>query len=502
MSIPAGWAVHPSSPAHMYELANPQNVHPIQQPAAVAAPVAAQATPPVHNNAYGVSDVNIDEELAGMASGGFGDTIWLDFDKLNNVGEESELLLRFLPPWAIDQSHPYAAGLRHRIWKSLVPDSKAKGEYAYVECYEGKFGPKDCPICKTVAAIRTSASIDADMMDKVKQFNASVRIRWQALNMNDPNKHWVQQKDDSGNVLYGTDGQPLWSFQPGIFAQGKMCQRKILSLWRTMGDPTNPDNGYSILVKKTKTGPNTNEVDFSTIHMEKCPLDEAYRGVLNNLIDIPKDVLYFRDRSVMQQIADNIQAKYGGGVSAASVSNTQTWQPHPQNPAYEWNPATNAVRPIAAPAPAPVAPPIPAAAPPMPAPAPAPAAAPVAAPPPMPGYHPPQAAAAPPAPPGAPPALPPPTAPGLQGGAPTGPVQVPPTAPGMPPGMAPNLAPPPMPAAAPPAAPGPVPGAMSPGQLEQHLAAPPGQPAAAPPPPPVALPPAPPPPPGDDGTPF
>jgi hypothetical protein len=171
--------------------------------------------------------------------------------------------------------------------------------------------------------------------------------------------------------------------------------------------------------------------------------------VLGNLDDLQKKMLWFRPIEEMNAIAQNILGKYmprtaGYSMPAAPAPAAPAasglpagWEPHPTAPGYAWQPATNQVVPVSSLG----APPAP----------PAPPPAPAYAPPPAPAYSAP---------------LPPPAAPGLSLGAP-----------------------PPAPPVFSPAAPGMPAGVMTPGALEQSLAAHPG----APPPPPAGGPPPPPP---------
>lgn len=485
-TIPAGWAPHPNAPtAWMYEVANPSNVQQIPPPAVAPPPPAMPAAPaysyPMGGGAaptYGTADSSlVEEEINALGKGGR-DAIYLDFPKLSHVGEEASLVLRFLPPWSVDERLPYLSATQHSLPAGLVPD--LKGKWPRLECFNGKWGPGDCPVCKQIEAMLSSGQLSEDAMKEVKKMTAQPRIRWQAINMAEPNKHWVQVKDEAGNVLLDPAGQPQWKLMPGIFMLGTKLQRTLLTIWKTLGDPTNPDRGYAIQITKRKIGPEDMNIEYSAIGLDKLPLDEAFRSILGNLIDLPR-TLYHRDRAIMDKAAMSIGMKYrftGAPAAHAGFAAPPTsygappaapthygyppptapvyappappayappaapvyappvaappppppppppsdgFVPHPSSPGWEYNFSTGQVRQIQAAPPPPPPPPPP---------------APMAPPPPPTGY-----AAPPPPPPGH---LPPPTAPGLVGGRPAGPVMPPPPPPGMP-------------------------GAVSPAALEQHL---------------------------------
>lgn len=476
MAIPVGWQEHPHYPGWMYELANPANVQRIQPP-----PVAAPAMPvapatPAHwpatpTPSYGLADSSLIEgELARSKRRGEKQSlVYIDFPNVSRVGDEVEIMLRMLPPWSPTVRLPYLNGHRHRLNSAIVPD--AKTSFVSIDCPLEATGK--CAVCDKVEALMASGSLAAEQLDEVKRYRRSPRIRWQGINLSDPNKHWMQKADANGSPVLDANGHPIWEIVPGVMFTSEELKRSILLGWKHSGDPTHPESGYPIIVKKSKTGPEQFNIKYSSTRLDKCPLDEAYRGVLSNLVDLSA-LVWYRDESVMHQIAENIHRKVSTPASgmAMPVPPTGMWLPHPQAPGYEYNPSTGQVRPAAPPMPAPLtymtamptvmaphmgppgrglpigypgAPPGPPMGLPPGYPA-TPLAPPMAAPP-----GPPMGAPVGPLgpPPGAPPYLPPPAAPGWRAGAPAGPVVPPPPPPGM----------------------GPV---MSPGDLERHLAGPRG----------------------------
>ncbi len=452
MSIPAGWAVHPQDPAWMYELANSSNVQQVPVPvAAVYVPPQPVATPQ-----YGQADSSlVDGEIQGLNTFGKSDIIWLDFPKLERTGDEATMTLRFLPPWSYNERLPYFTGNRHSLPTGVLPETKSK--WPSVDCYNNKGGPGSCDVCTVIEELISSGQLQEDDTKKCRRCSAKSRMRWQALNIADPNAHWTQKKDDAGNVLTDAAGQPQWQLTPGIFTAGPDLQKKILTIWKTLGDPTNPDTGYSMNLIKRKTGPEDMNVEYDAVGMHKEPIDEGMRSVLENLVDLPK-LMYFRDRAVMQTVAMNLRSKFrlqpthgyaappaqpayapppvAAAPPAPPMSPPTAWLSHPGDPRYEYNPQNNQVRLKAAAAPPapPVAPSGPPALPSGPPRLPSPPVGAVGAP------------AGPPSLAARPPHLPPPTAPGMVGGRPVGPVMAPPPPPGMP-------------------------AAISPAQLERQLAA-------------------------------
>jgi len=505
MTLPTGWALHPQNPQFMYEVANPANVLAI--PAAHVAPAPQPAQPAEYS--YGALDVDIAAQQYD-ALGKFGDRgeeLWLDFDKVSRVGEESILLVRLLPPWAKGEREANVLQVRHRVFAEYWPGDTGKRQIMWPVCLNQTHGPGDCPIDALIEEASTSNI--PGFAEHVENFKPQKRMVWQGIDMTDPRKHWVQAKDPNTKMpIIGADGQPVWILQPGFVGMKQTLHRSVLEFVRDKGDPTNPETGYVMKLKKRKEGTQDRDVKYSSMDADHIPLDEQLRPALGNLVNLRERFVTnaMPKHETLVQFCDAVRAKWGvmgrsvaqvpGGIREAPLApQSEGWVAHPQNPAYEYLPGTAQVRPRAAtppqaapavPAvpPLPAVPPVPVAGPPVPAYPPGPPAHPH-----MPSMAqlgaPPQlaapAASAAPVPAQGPPtgAYPPPAAPGLSapGGLPQGGdfPPPPPPGPGMPPGP-PQAAAPPPPPPGPPPGPGPLPdghGAtqgMTPEQLEAALA--------------------------------
>lgn len=502
--IPNGWAAHPNAAGWMYELANPNNMKEIPEvPAAPPAPPAAPAGPPMPAGygsdfsdapggasaaappaaapapggaSYGSMSMDAARaEHANLTSRleGKSDRVFLDFEKLTKPGQKDELVVRLLPPWqGAPSGTAWAKTARYRVAADLCPWDTGDKRWQYVDTFDQTGGPGDCPVGKALQQMMSSG--DEKVMKAAKGMKPRPRVYWQGLDLKDPQKHFVQAKDEQGNVILDANNQPQWMVIPGIIPMGNSLHKAILNFAIEKGDCTNPDNGFPMKLKKSKTGPEDINVDYDAMDMERGPIDPAFRPVLSNLMDLT-NLIHYRSREEMEGLARNILARYmphasmpstGGGYPAPAAapygappaapaappaSPTPAaqppggpWYPHTGMPGHLYNAAGQVIPdPQAAQAPPrPPAPPAPPAAPPAP---PAPPAAPMAA------------------PPGPP--LPPPAAPGgyPMDGAPVAPPA--PPMPGMPPGVGAPPAPPGPPAPpAPPAPPG-----MSGHQFESEL---------------------------------
>ena len=471
MSIPAGWAAHPSAPGWIYNTVNPAEMREF------SAPPPAPAVPPaaVGQMGYGTLDVEAasveHDALQARAAGQFDRKMFIDFADLGGaINSEATLLVRLLPPWASGSRYAWAKSARYRLDAGLIPDPPENKKIVYVDSWDIQGGPGNDPVGKVIEEMANSGNEEAQKA--AKRFKAKPRIYWQCLDLQDPQKHFAQVKDATGTPQLDASGQPLWTVVPGVVAMGNQLHRRLLSFIKEKGDCTHPDFGYAMKLKKIRTGRGDMDVGYDAMDLEKAAIDPSMRAVLGNLMDLNKECIWFRDAEVMQGIAANLRAKYLAGTAAPwsapapqpphtqSASAPQLpagWVVHPSSPAHAWHQPTNKVELIGnllppTPPPPPPAPPVY-------------VAPPVQAPP---AYAPP---------------LPPPAAPGLPPG--------PPPAPGA-------YAPP----VYPPATPGMPPGLVTPAMLEQQLANPglPPAPAGGPP-----MPPAPPVPPGWDpttGTPF
>lgn len=478
MNLPEGYQPHPNAPGYMWNPATsdvrpiPTAAPPPSPPAPAVAPTPAPAASPA---GYGSLDLGAAEAehaaLQARAQGQFEKTLIIDFPDLPKpVNSESQLIARLLPPWQSGERYAWAKTVRFRLDASLLPKPPEGRSTVYVDSWDATGGPGDCPIAKAIEKLANSGNEEAQKV--AKRFKARARVYWQGLDLNDPQKHFQQKKDANGTPLLDANGQPVWIVVPGVIPMGNKLHRRILSFIKEKGDCTHPDHGYPMKLKRIRTGRGDMDIDYDAMDMEKGPIDPSMRGVLANLRDLQKQMLWFRDAEEQHAIAQNILSKYMP-ATAGYVSNPAGalapppsppsnglppgWQPHP-TAGYAWHPATNKVELISN-----LAPPAP---PPPPAPAaPAPAAG---------GY------------------LPPPAAPGLPPGPPAAPA----------PYGAPVAPPPPV---SPPVTPGMPSDAMSPAALENELRGNPGAPPAPPAPPPPPAAPAPPLPPGWDpttGTPF
>jgi hypothetical protein len=465
--------------------------------------------------------------------------VWLDFEKVVKVGDESHLLVRLLPD-PLNRNPPVICLpiSRHSIPVEYVPGDHGQRQVRFRNCFNMPGGPGDCPVCKALEAVKVSGIEGA--AEAIKRINPETTVCWQCINLKDPSVHWVQEVDADGNPKIDPHTrQPVWKIVPAIIRMKKTLADGVLGLMRMHKDPTHLTLGYPVLLVRKKDGPHQMNVKYSAVNGEKGPIDQQLHSIVRATVDLEKELKVFFDREHMDAIANNILARFGlraGGVAGAPQLPGGQWLPHPQQPGWEFNPHTQAVRPVQQPAPAPLAPalPPPPAVPPAPAPFPqhAPAGPPAAsppysppaapavggppgAPPPPPGLPPAAAPGLPPGPPGAPPGPPmaPPPPPGMPAGAPPGfpttehptlggpmqrqhaPVGAPPPPPGPPP-LPPGLPPPSLGGAPPAAPPGPPAPAMSPAALEQQLGIP-GVGGAPPGPPPAAIPA-----PGGDDIPF
>lgn len=454
--IPAGWQQHPTSPGYMW---NPATNEVTQIPTAAAPP---PAVPPGAET-YGSLDVGAAEaEHTALSNRSkFDKTPFLDWpEDSGRSGDETTLIVRFLPPW--QGRLAWAKTARFRLPSSLVPDAPEGKRIVNVDSWDVEGGPGNDPIAAALEKLMNSG--DATAQKTAKSFKARPRIYWQCLHLQDPRKHFVQQMSPSGSPMLDAAGQPIWICIPSVIAMGPQLHRDILKYIKAKGDPTHPDHGYSMKLTRNRTGGGDMDVEYSAMDLDKGPIDPSMRSCLAHLHDLSK-LVRFREAAEMHAIAQNILAAHmpreqaysapqGGYAPPApppppsfgGPSLPAGWVPHPTAPGYAWQQATNKVVPVTelqnmAPPPPPPPPP-----------------------------------PAPPAPPG-PPA---PPAPPAVGGY-TGP---------LPPAVAPGYPSPPV--GPPMPAPGMPHGVMSPGQLEQHLHQNPGAPPA---PPGYALPPPPPPPP-------
>jgi len=459
--LPPGYYAHPHYPGYMYNAAG--DVQPIPA-SAPAVPVA----PPVAELPYGMLDVEyaLQQEQTSVFQRDK-EVVWLDFDDVTAVGQSAVLTLRLLPPLKGERTawHKFA---QHRVPAALVPNAPEGRQFIYVDCYDMQGAPGQCPIDGAIQSVS-----EHDGGEAASLLRPRVKVAYQALDVGDPTKHWVQKPGADGlPAIDPATGQPAWAILPGIITIGNQLHSQICLYVKQKGDPTHVENGYTMKFIKEKTGPEQINVKYTAIDAERGPIDPVFRPVLNALVDLRRIVSRFRPREEMEAIAQRILAKYGFGqgrvVQQPMMPGAEMWTLHPAVPGWQVN-QFGALRPLQQPTPMPAYPSsVPAhAMPPMP-PVPQPRPA-------MPGMPPPPPVRPPVVSAGPPPVarpLPPPVAPGFPVGVQTAmPMAAPPLPPGMPPGLVvqPPPPPPPMPGMPPPP-PQMSPVAMTPEELEAQIA--------------------------------
>ncbi len=395
MQLPPGWAIHPQSPQHAYEVANPNNVQPItafaqhapamgypQQPAAppqhygyaqppahggYAAPAPA-AAPPAGGNPfanYQPIDVNAwlaQHETEVRQTMGWTEReanfIWLDFDKTQRTGDESVMTVRLLPDPVIGRGAISVPASRHRIFVEYIPGDHGNRQVRYYNCFNqpdadpAHAGPGECPIDKAIEIVQSAGIQGA--AEHVKNFTPDTTICWQGIDLDDPSKHWVQEVDASGNpVIDPATGQPRWKAVPGVIRMKKTLHNSVLEFMRAKGDPTHPAHGYPMRLKKKKTGPDNMNVAYSAMDLDRCQIDPQLYPIAANAIDLKKEMRTFVDRDHLMVIAENILKRFGlswrGSAQAQVPGNYPggpgpgAWQPHPGAQGAAYNPHTGAV---------------------------------------------------------------------------------------------------------------------------------------------------------------
>ena len=479
--IPQGWLVHPESPGYMW---NPQTREVAAIPAA-APPVAQMAAPVVAQQAQQLPSFVAGQQhtrVPNAYSTGGSDILWMEFPDLPRaIGSTVEMLIRMIPLRRDFGSDHFVPTARHKIPVEFFDYAAGTAKHVYLDCFDILGGPGSCPVCATIKELSTIGSKEA--AEFVQDGKQSKRIMVQAIDMQKMNAHYRPALQESGHPVLDAAGQPTWKIVPGIFTVKSKLFASLQGHYRKKapdgqdwGDPCDPKTGWVVRCTKTRAGFGLYEVAYAAEPVERLDLvGSQYENVLFNTFDIKSKCVRFRDRAEIEAVMQRLLAKVRPATTSYGLPGA-AWVPHPNYPGYEYNPATQQVRPMQAPTPAPAYAPAPPAYPA--APAYAPPAAPAYAPPPAayapppaayaPAYAPPAAPAMPPPPAGMHAALPPPAAPGLVNGMPP----VPPPAAYAPP------VPPPVGAFGPPV--GQPPGAQSA----------PGMPAAyVPPPPSAALPP-------------
>ena len=310
-NVPNGWAPHPDNPAFIFEVANPQNVQPLPKaaPAPAPAPTAGQV---------GTLDVQAflnAHEKTMQSTMGFSkqeDTfVWVDLGAVQRTGDESSMRVRILPPMS-GSNEICVPESRHRVFAEYVPGDTGKRQVFYYACHNQPGGPGDCPLCSVVEDLMTSPQSEA--VSTVSNFKARTTVLWQVLNLDDPSVHQVQKKDASGMPIMGQ-----WDVLPGVMRFRLSMHRSVLSFIRHKGDPTHVESGYPVCLVKRKVGPDNINVQYDAMSLDSSPLDKSLHPVLNNIIDIRKEAIYFRPREELLAVAESIRSRFGG--SSATIQN-------------------------------------------------------------------------------------------------------------------------------------------------------------------------------------
>jgi hypothetical protein len=339
MSLPPGWQIHPKDPRYMW---NPQTNEVV--------PVAAMDGDASTARAYG--DLNPDDEEAAFRERAFqgGDVVWLKFPPLGKeTDDQCHLVLRLLPPWSREETKASVMTGRHRIPADLVPDAREGAEYVYVGCFDVKGGPGKCPIDNARLKIQESGPQGAKF---AKNTSTRLEFAWQAIDLEAPDKHWMQAVGEDGAPIVGQDGKPVWTVRPGIIQLKKQGMTGVIMLLKNQGDMTNPDGGYPVKIIQQRTGPARQNVKYHVVGLDKGPLDESLRPVLDNLVDLRQQVRRFRSREDMEAIAERMLERFAVGSPASEPQSSAPpplggggqWVPHPQDAAYEYHTSTKQIR--------------------------------------------------------------------------------------------------------------------------------------------------------------
>ncbi len=336
MSLPQGWQIHPQDPRYMW---CPQT----NEVVPVAAADGDASTPQ-----YGA--LNADDVEAAFKERAFqgGDVVWIKFPPLaSEVGSESYLLLRLLPPALREETKASVMTGEHRLPADVVPNAREGAEYVYVGCFDVKGGPGKCPVDKARLKIQETGPQGASF---AKATATRLSFSWQAIDLEAPDRHWMQSVGEDGVPIVGQDGKPVWTVRPGIVRLAKTAMAGVVMLLKNSGNMTDPDGGYPVKIIQKKVGPLKQNVNYHTIGLDRGPIDPSLRPVLENLVDLRQQVRRFLSREDMDAIAERMLERFQVGAPApvperrvAPPSGGQ-WVVHPKDPSYEYDTATKVIR--------------------------------------------------------------------------------------------------------------------------------------------------------------
>lgn len=142
----------------------------------------------------------------------------------------------------------------------LVGDVLARYVY-WIKGENNKQIPFEC-----LAFNRETETFDNAEHDYVKEFYPDMKCTW---------GYTIQ-----GIANPGTDNPEL-----KIINLKKKLFKQILDAAEDLGDPTDPETGWDVVFKKTKTGPHAINVEYSlqVLRCKSRPLNEAERELVANL---------------------------------------------------------------------------------------------------------------------------------------------------------------------------------------------------------------------------
>ncbi|HEY5552385.1 MAG TPA: hypothetical protein VIK52_10885, partial [Opitutaceae bacterium] len=307
VQLPAGWQVHPQNPAYAYNAA-----HQVVEIAALLAqfapamqmtPALPVAAPQTEEAAWGEQDMEeAAKDYERAAAGGYGRTtnmVWLNFPKLQNVGQEVALYVRVLPPWK-DSKHAYADVLQHRVYSRFLP-RPSKKEAVMVDCPASAIWNQRCSICEVVKLMRSSP--DTGVQNAARDLSRRGGALWQCVDLSNPARHYLQSFDAAG--------QPQTVIVPGVVRAGAKLHQEILRVFRH-GNFCHPAMGFPLALIKKKTGPEDMNCEYSVddYRQNAGPIDPAMQSVLYNLLNLVQDCCRRRPDTEMDEIAARIAANY------------------------------------------------------------------------------------------------------------------------------------------------------------------------------------------------
>lgn len=408
MQLPQGWIQHPQNPAYAYH----QQTNEVRTVQELTAPPPPQAPPPVPQQqpvqqapgAWGEASIEAMQEDLDAAKqaqeqrqarrGNREDEIYLDFPEFpqpRNKGDKVDITVRLLPPWRQGVIRPYIKIHMLYIPSWLWPeqyDGKALPVVSYETESTTLQSPGPDPIQHVINKI-LSAGPSEETAATMRRMRTT-KVYWQGYDYVNPDRHWIQRKDDNGNVVQGPNG-PEWIMKPGVVTMKNSLHLKVLDHQaRGRTNVTVPSRGRPVQLIKEVTGPLPQNISYDCYFMDPEPIPEQIQhALLPNLIDLEARYIRFKSRDLMEKAAQMIWDKFGSGgapVSAQVPAQVQVQRPqapvpapapqqqasYPQSPQYHQPPQQQPVPapvpqyqqpPVAAPQPppAPPAPPAPAA---------------------------------------------------------------------------------------------------------------------------------------------